>query len=187
MKGKRAFDLVLGVPIALVSLPVMAVVGIAIALVDGPPVLLRQGRVGAHERTFTMFKFRTMARGVPTVAKSELAQDKAVYTRLGPALRRSSLDELPQVLNVLIGNMSLVGPRPALPTQFDLLELRRRKGIHALAPGITGLAQVKGREALTLSTKTRFEALYLRRRSTGLDTLILLWTLRALFVSRGTY
>ena len=151
MKEKRAFDLVLGVPIALVSLPVMAVVGIAIALVDGPPVLLRQGRVGAHERTFTMFKFRTMARGVPTVAKS------------------------------------LIGPRPALPSQLDLLELRRRKGIDVLAPGMTGLAQVKGREALTLSTKTRFEALYLRRRSIGLDALILVWTVRALFVSRGTY
>src|SRR5467141_515414 len=129
MKGKRAFDLVFGVPIALLSIPVIALVAIAIALVDGLPVLLRQGRVGAHEKTFTMFKFRTMARGVPTVAKSELAPDRTVYTRLGPALRRSSLDELPQVINVLIGNMSLIGPRPALPTQLDLIELRRRKGI----------------------------------------------------------
>jgi O-antigen biosynthesis protein WbqP len=187
VNGKRVFDLVVGVPIALASVPVLAVVAIAIALVDGLPVLLRQARIGAHASTFTMFKFRTMARGVPTVAKSELAQDKAVYTRLGPWLRRSSLDELPQVLNVLIGNMSLVGPRPALPTQSDLLELRKRKGIDALPPGMTGLAQVKGREALTLSTKTRFEALYLRRRSVGLDTLILLWTVRAIFVSRGTY
>jgi O-antigen biosynthesis protein WbqP len=187
VKGKRAFDLVVGVPIAFVSVPVLGLVAIAIALVDGLPVLIRQARVGAHETTFTMFKFRTMARGVPTVAKSELAPDKAVYTRLGPALRRSSLDELPQVLNVLLGDMSLIGPRPALPTQLDLLELRRRKGIDGLAPGMTGLAQVKGREALTLSTKTRFEALYLRRRSVGLDALILLWTVRALFVSRGTY
>lgn len=187
MTAKRAFDLVVGIPVALVSTPIMVVVAIAIAFVDGLPVLLRQGRVGAHEKTFTMFKFRTMAQGVPTVAKSELAQDQVVYTKLGPALRRSSLDELPQVLNVLIGNMSLVGPRPALPTQFDLLELRKRKGIDALAPGITGLAQVKGREALTLSTKARFEALYARRRSIGLDALILIWTIRALFASRGTY
>jgi O-antigen biosynthesis protein WbqP len=106
---------------------------------------------------------------------------------MGPFLRRSSLDELPQIFNVLIGDMSLVGPRPALPTQGDLLELRRRKGIDVMRPGMTGFAQVKGRESLTLSTKTRFEALYRRRASRALDLLILAWTVRSLFRPRGAY
>jgi O-antigen biosynthesis protein WbqP len=181
------FDLAVGIPIALVSLPIILVVGGAIALLDGRPVLLRQARVGENETVFSMFKFRTMAIGVPTVAKAELSASDAVYTRLGPGLRRSSLDELPQILNVLVGNMSLVGPRPALPSQLDLLNLRRRKGIEVLRPGMTGLAQVKGRESLTLQTKTRFERLYLQRSSRRLDVLILIWTVRALFGSRGTY
>ncbi|MEK6206413.1 MAG: sugar transferase [Chloroflexota bacterium] len=187
MTSKRVFDLIVGVPLALVSLPILITVGLAISFIDGPPLLLRQSRVGARQIPFVMFKFRTMATGVPVVAKSALASDQALYTRLGPALRRSSLDELPQIINVLIGNMSLVGPRPALPSQHDLLELRRRKGVEVLQPGMTGLAQVKGREALTLSSKTRLEALYLRRRSAGLDLLIMVWTLRALFASRGAY
>jgi O-antigen biosynthesis protein WbqP len=187
MSSKRVFDLIVGVPLALVSLPILVAIGLAISFVDGRPVLLRQTRVGAREIPFVMLKFRTMASGVPVVAKSALGPDQALYTRLGPALRRSSLDELPQIFNVLIGSMSLVGPRPALPSQHDLMELRRRKGVQVLHPGMTGLAQVKGREALTLSSKTRFEALYLRRRSAGLDLLIMMWTMRALFASRGTY
>jgi O-antigen biosynthesis protein WbqP len=184
---KRTFDLVIGIPAAILSVPIMVVIGTAIALFDGRPILLRQDRVGKNERVFSMFKFRTMAVGVRTVAKSDLTSADAVYTRLGPLLRRSSLDELPQIANVLTGSMSLIGPRPALPSQHDLLELRRRKGIEVLPPGITGLAQVKGRESLTLPTKTRFEALYLRRNSRRLDLVILIWTVRAVFRSRGTY
>lgn len=169
------------------AMPVMLVTAVAVLLTSGWPIFLVQRRVGAGDRPFDVIKFRTMPRGVPVVAKALLSRDEASYTPLGPFLRRSSLDELPQLWNVLRGEMSIVGPRPALPDQHDLLELRRRHGVTRLKPGITGLAQVVGREALTLSTKARCDALYSRRASIGLDLLILVWTLRAVVFGRGAY
>ncbi len=117
----------------------------------------------------------------------ELRDADRHLTPVGAFLRRTSLDELPQLWNVLRGEMSLVGPRPALPSQGDLLELRRRCDVSRLKPGLTGLAQVMGREALTLSTKVRLEALYARRESRRLDLLILLWTARAVLLGRGAF
>ena len=185
--SKRAFDLVVGLPAAMVAMPIGAIVGLAVLVTSGRPVFLVQGRVGEAERPFRVVKFRTMRRGVPVVAKSLLVPSQALYTPLGRFLRRSSLDELPQLWNVLRGEMSLVGPRPPLPSQDDLLALRRRHGINADPPGITGLAQVLGRESITLSSKVRCEALYHRRRSVRLDLAILAWTLRTLVDRRGAY
>ena len=187
MEGKRAFDIVVGVPTAIAALPFIAIVGVASLCTSGRPVFLVQTRVGAHERMIRVVKFRTMRVGVPVRAKALFVAEPGTYTRLGPFLRRSSLDELPQIFNVLRGEMSLVGPRPALPDQHDLLVGRRNHSVSALRPGITGLAQVLGRESLTLSTKVRCEALYARRRSLGLDLLILLWTVRAVLFGRGAY
>ena len=184
---KRATDLLIGVPAALIALPVVGALSAANILTSGWPPLIVQTRVGAGERPIRVVKLRTMRRGVPVVAKSLLARDAGLYTPLGPFLRRTSLDELPQLWNVLRGEMSLVGPRPALPSQHDLLTLRRRHGVTRLRPGITGLAQVLGRESLTLSTKARAEALYARRASLSLDLRILAWTIRAVLFGRGAF
>ncbi len=184
---KRLLDLGVGIPAAIVLVPVLAVISLAVLLTSGWPLLTVQTRVGAGERPIRIVKFRTMHRGVPVVAKAVLAPLPDLYTPLGPFLRRWSLDELPQIVNVLRGDMSLVGPRPALPSQNDLLTLRRRHSVTDLKPGLTGLAQVKGREALTLSTKVRFEKIYRRRQSVALDLAIMLWTARALLTGRGAY
>jgi O-antigen biosynthesis protein WbqP len=184
---KRALDLIVGLPAALVSIPLLAALSAAIVATSGWPPMILQTRVGTDERPIQVLKLRTMRRGVPVVAKSLLDRGADVYTSLGPFLRRNSLDELPQLWNVIRGDMSLVGPRPPLPSQHDLLELRRRHRVLHLKPGITGLAQVLGREDLTLSTKVRCEALYARRSSLRLDILILAWTVKAVLFGRGAF
>jgi O-antigen biosynthesis protein WbqP len=167
--------------------PVIALLAIAVVATSGWPPFVAQERVGAHELRIRIIKLRTMRRGTPVVAKNLLPPDRDRYTLIGPFLRRWSLDELPQIVNVLLGTMSLVGPRPSLPSQRDLLALRHRYGIDAQRPGLTGLAQVEGRESLTLSTKVRFEHIYARRESLRLDALIIAWTVRALLTGRGAF
>ncbi|HEV2250636.1 MAG TPA: sugar transferase [Candidatus Limnocylindria bacterium] len=184
---KRAFDILLGIPIAILAGPILVVVGLLIVVTSGWPAFIVQTRVGANERPIRVPKLRTMHVGVPLVAKAALRPEDAKYTPLGPWLRRSSLDELPQIVSVLRGDMSLVGPRPALPSQHDLLALRRRHGVIPLKPGLTGLAQIEGRESLTLPTKVRYEALYARRQSFWFDLAIVLKTGRAVFGARGAY
>lgn len=184
---KRALDLIVALPAALVSIPLLVALSVAIVATSRWPPMILQTRVGADERPIQVLKLRTMRRGVPVVAKSLLDRRADVYTSLGPFLRRNSLDELPQLWNVIRGDMSLVGPRPPLPSQHDLLELRRRHRVPHLKPGITGLAQVLGREDLTLSTKVRCEALYARRSSVRLDILILAWTVKAVLFGRGAF
>lgn len=184
---KRVLDIAIGVPAALVALPIVAALSVLIVVTSGWPPMIVQTRVGANERPIRVVKLRTMRRGVPIVAKSLLERSDAIYTSFGPFLRRSSLDEVPQLWNVIRGDMSLVGPRPALPSQHDLLSLRRTHGVIGLKPGITGLAQVLGREDLTLSTKVRSEALYARRASLWVDLWLLVWTVRAVLFGRGAF
>ena len=187
MSVKRLFDLAVGTSVAFLIAPIVVVVGLAIMGTSGRPIFLVQTRVGANEIPFPCVKFRTMRVGVPVVAKDLFRPMPDSYTPLGPFLRRSSLDELPQIINVLRGEMSLVGPRPALPSQHDLLALRRKHGVMELRPGLTGLAQVEGRESLTMSTKVRFESLYRKRRGLRLDLWIMIWTARAMVTGRGAY
>lgn len=187
MDSKRALDLSIAIPALVLVTPLLAVLALAILLTSGWPILLVQTRVGANERPITVLKFRTMRVGVPVVAKAHLPRTAATYTLIGPVLRRWSLDELPQLLNVIVGSMSLVGPRPALPSQADLLALRRSRGISEQKPGITGMAQIRGRESLTLATKVRLESHYLQHRSILLDLRIIIATLAALTSRRGAY
>lgn len=183
---KRALDLAIGVPAAIVVTPVLAVIALLVVVTSGWPPLIRQVRVGAGEAPIPVWKVRTMRRGTAVIAKSALLDQGDVrYTRLGPWLRRFSLDELPQVYSVVTGNMTLVGPRPALPSQHDLLALRRRHGVTRLKPGLTGLAQIEGRESLTLPTKVRFEKHYLRHLSIGYDLAIIARTFRAVLSKKG--
>ncbi len=190
--AKRALDLAIGIPAAIVATPLIAVLALVVLATSGWPPLIVQTRVGADERPIRVWKFRTMRRGVPVVAKSELlrpgtAPQPDLYTPLGPWMRRFSLDELPQLYQVVEGTMSVVGPRPALPTQHDLLALRRAHGVLRMKPGLTGLAQIHGREALSLSTKVRYEAVYLRHASVAYDVVIIARTFSAIFSRRGAF
>ncbi|MDO9430022.1 MAG: sugar transferase, partial [Phenylobacterium sp.] len=158
---KRAFDIVAALGGLLVLSPVLAVIALAVRLDSPGPAIHWSRRVGRFNRIFLMPKFRTMRTDAPDVATHLLADPQAWITPLGRFLRRASLDELPQLWSVLIGDMSLVGPRPALFNQDDLVALRTAAGVEALRPGVTGWAQVNGRDDLPIEEKARLDADYL--------------------------
>jgi O-antigen biosynthesis protein WbqP len=173
---KRLFDLVLVLCVASVlALPVL-LVALAVKLTSSGPVLYWSDRVGRHNRIFRMPKFRSMRIGTPAVATHLLADPAAYLTPIGSFLRKSSLDELPQLWSILVGDMSFVGPRPALFNQDDLIALRTERGVHELVPGLTGWAQVNGRDELPISKKVDLDAEYLRQRSFLFDLRILWMT-----------
>jgi len=170
---KRVFDLLLAGLAAMVLLVPVGVVAALVRLTSSGPALYWSDRVGRHNRIFKMPKFRSMRMGTPAVA-THLLSDPGIYlTPIGSFLRKSSLDELPQLWSILIGDMSFVGPRPALFNQDDLIELRTRQGVHELVPGLTGWAQVNGRDELPIPEKVKLDVEYLQRRSFGFDIWIL--------------
>lgn len=170
---KRLFDLVLALWVALVlALPVF-LVAIAVKATSPGPALYWSNRVGRHNRIFRMPKFRSMRIGTPAVATHLLTNPDAYLTPIGSFLRKSSLDELPQLWSILVGDMSFVGPRPALFNQDDLIALRTACGVHELTPGLTGWAQINGRDELPIPEKVRLDEEYLRRRSLMFDLQIL--------------
>jgi O-antigen biosynthesis protein WbqP len=170
---KRLFDLMLALPTALVlALPIL-LIALAVRLTSPGPALYWSDRVGRHNRLFKMPKFRSMRTDTPAVATHLLDDPARWLTPIGPYLRKSSLDELPQLWSILKGDMSFVGPRPALFNQDDLIALRTEAGVHALVPGLTGWAQINGRDELPIPQKVALDAEYLRRRSLGFDLRIL--------------
>lgn len=170
---KRVFDLLLAVAAALVlAVPVM-LIAILVRLTSPGPALYRSDRVGRNNKIFKMPKFRSMQVGTPAVATHLLADAKSHLTPIGSFLRKSSLDELPQLWSILVGDMSFVGPRPALFNQHDLIELRTRLDVHELVPGLTGWAQINGRDELPISEKVTLDVEYLHRRSLWFDIRIL--------------
>ena len=179
---KRLFGLVMSITAASVlALPVL-LVAVAVKWTSAGPALYWSDRVGRHNRIFRMPKFRSMRVDTPAVA-THLLQDPKVYlTPIGSFLRKSSLDELPQIWSILVGDMSFVGPRPALFNQDDLIALRTEQGVDALVPGLTGWAQVNGRDELPIPDKVKLDVEYLQRRSFMFD-LYILW-LTALKVIR---
>lgn len=174
---KRLFDLALTIPAALVLLLPVASIALAVRLTSAGPALYWSDRVGRHNKIFRMPKFRSMRVGTPAVATHLLTNASAHLTPIGGFLRKSSLDELPQLWSILVGDMSFVGPRPALFNQHDLIALRTEQGVHQLTPGLTGWAQVNGRDELPIPAKVALDAEYLRRRSLGFDMRILWLTL----------
>lgn len=170
---KRLFDLVLALTVAVVlALPVL-LVALAVRLTSPGPALYWSNRVGRHNRIFRMPKFRSMRIGTPAVATHLLTNPDAYLTPIGSFLRKSSLDELPQLWSILVGDMSFVGPRPALFNQDDLIALRTACGVHELTPGLTGWAQINGRDELPIPEKVRLDEEYLRRQSFLFDLRIL--------------
>lgn len=170
---KRVTDLLLAL-LALVLLfgPLMAI-GLLVRMTSPGPVLYWSDRVGRLNTIFRMPKFRSMRLGTPAVATHLLSDPHSHLTPIGSFLRKSSLDELPQLLSILKGDMSFVGPRPALFNQYDLIELRTRHGIDQLLPGLTGWAQVNGRDELPIPDKVKLDVEYLQRRSLWFDVRIL--------------
>ncbi len=170
---KRVLDLGLAlVALLLLALPI-ALLALLVRLSSPGPALYWSDRVGRHNRIFRMPKFRTMRVGTPAVATHLLSDPQAWLTPIGPFLRKTSLDELPQLWSILKGDMSFVGPRPALFNQHDLIALRTQQGVHALLPGLTGWAQINGRDELPIPDKVRFDVEYLQRRSLAFDLLII--------------
>jgi O-antigen biosynthesis protein WbqP len=184
---KAVMDLVGGSLLIFLLLIPMLLVGLLILVESGWPVLIRQRRIGQGGDEYLMWKFRTLPRDTPQMAKAELDHAVVRVTPLGRMLRRYSVDELPQLLNVLTGEMSLVGPRPALFTQQDLVALRAPAGVLAVKPGLTGLAQISGREDLTIDEKVALDAKYVRGMSAAQDLGILLRTIAAVIRARGSF
>lgn len=183
--AKRAFDILAALGGLIVLSPILLALGVAVRLESKGPALHWSRRVGRFNAIFPMPKFRTMRVGAPDVATHLLADPQAWITPLGRVLRKTSLDELPQLWSVLVGHMSLVGPRPALFNQDDLVALRTAAGVDALRPGLTGWAQVNGRDELPVPDKARLDADYLARRSFWLDLKIIAMTTMSAFGGRG--
>ncbi len=173
---KRLFDIAMSLAILCMLFVPMLLVALAVKLTSKGPVLYWSDRVGRNNVIFRMPKFRTMRIDTPAVATHLLGDPDQWLTSIGKFLRKSSLDELPQLWNILAGNMSFVGPRPALYNQDDLIALRTQKGVHTLSPGLTGWAQINGRDELPIPVKVEFDEYYLRHHSFFLDMRILLLT-----------
>jgi O-antigen biosynthesis protein WbqP len=170
---KRVFDIFLGCLAALILFVPVLLVAMAVRLTSKGPALYWSDRVGRNNVIFKMPKFRSMRVGTPAVATHLLADARSHLTPIGSFLRKSSLDELPQLWSILAGDMSFVGPRPALFNQQDLIALRTEQGVHTLLPGLTGWAQVNGRDELPIPEKVKLDVAYLQRQSLWFDIRIL--------------
>jgi O-antigen biosynthesis protein WbqP len=174
---KRLFDLLIALCTVLILLLPVVLVAFAVRLTSKGPALYWSDRVGRNNVIFKMPKFRSMRVGTPAVATHLLADASSHLTPIGSFLRKSSLDELPQLWSILVGDMSFVGPRPALFNQKDLIAMRTVQGVHTLLPGLTGWAQVNGRDELPIPEKVKLDVAYLQRQSLGFDICILWLTI----------
>lgn len=182
---KRIFDILVSLVLLVLMCIPMLVIAIVIKLSSKGPVLYWSDRVGINNSLFKMPKFRTMRVGAPEVATHLMKNPEQYLTPIGSILRKLSLDELPQLWSVLKGDMSLVGPRPALYNQDDLIEMRTRMGIHKLLPGLTGWAQVNGRDDLPIPVKVEYDAYYMKNRNLWLDLKILWLTIVNVLKKKG--
>ncbi len=183
--GKRVIDFALALVGLVVLSPVMAALAAIIKIEDRGPALFRQPRVGQHGREFTFLKFRSMPVDTPHVESAQA--DTLRITRVGRVIRRTSLDELPQLVNVVVGDMSLVGPRPPLASQEELIDLRKENGSLDLRPGLTGLAQINGYDGMSNIEKARWDGRYARTLSFLGDAKILFRTIGYLATPPPSY
>lgn len=186
LRVKHALDILFALLLFIILAPWLLLMALMICADSAGPAIYCQPRIGKDGRLFTILKFRTMKQDTPVLSTEEMQrQGINPHTRFGALLRKTSLDELPQLLNILKGEMSFIGPRPALPSQVDVNTLRETMGVHALRPGITGLAQVMGRDDLDTPTKVRYDAEYRRKVSLGYDAWIIQRTIQAVLSARG--
>ncbi|MHB1461976.1 MAG: sugar transferase [Armatimonadota bacterium] len=187
--AKRPLGSVLALIAIIIFTPLCLIMALVIYLDDPGQVIFKQRRIGLHGREFILYKFRSMRLDTPNVSTAEMqrlvAEGANFMTRSGAFLRKSSLDELPQLWNILKGDMSFVGPRPALYSQHDLITLREEAGVHSVRPGLTGWAQVNGRDELDIPVKVEFDKEYVQRCSLWFDIYIIIRTVIAIFTARG--
>ena len=182
---KRIFDLIILLICLSVFIFPIIFIYISIRITSGKNVIYWSDRIGKDNIIFKMPKFRTMKANTPSVATHLLKKPESWITPIGKILRKLSLDELPQLWSILKGEMSFVGPRPALFNQNDLIKLRTKNSVHQILPGITGLAQINGRDELSISEKVSFDIEYLKKGSLVLDIQIILITIRRIFSTSG--
>lgn len=182
---KRLFDFVMSlIGIVLLS-PIILIVSLAVKFTSPGPMLFKQRRIGKNNVEFEIYKFRTMRIDTPNVPTHLLENPEQWITPVGKFLRKTSLDELPQLFNILKGEMSIVGPRPALYNQIDLKEMRTEAGVHKLVPGLTGWAQINGRDEIPLSLKVKLDKEYLMKKSLFFDIKIIFMTALSVIKSEG--
>ena len=184
--AKRLIDLLLSACAIVVLSPVYLLICIAIVADDPGPVFFRQKRVGIHKTHFLILKFRTMKVSTPKDVPTHLLENPEQYiTRVGKFLRRTSLDELPQIFQIFTGKMAIIGPRPALWNQFDLITERDKYGANDVRPGLTGWAQINGRDELPIDVKARFDGEYVQNLSFAFDCKCFFGTIRSVLKSEG--
>lgn len=182
---KRIFDLISSFTIIILLSPILLLLVVIIKCTSKGPVLFKQRRMGLNNQEFMIYKFRTMRIDTPNVATHLLKNPEQYITPIGKFMRKTSLDELPQLFNILKGEMSVVGPRPALYNQYDLIEMRTKVNVHTVRPGLTGLAQVSGRDELELEKKVYFDKKYLEKQSFFYDLKLIFLTFFKVFKSEG--
>jgi O-antigen biosynthesis protein WbqP len=182
---KRIFDILFSLFLLVCLLPIFLMISVIIFIQDGGPPILRQDRIGKNGMVFRFYKFRSMPLNTPNVESKDT--HKLQITPFGKFIRRTSLDELPQFYNVLKGDMSFIGPRPPIPSQTELIELRRINGALKLRPGLTGWAQVNSFEGMSVSGKAKFDGEYASNISFGMEVLILLKTILYFTKTPPTY
>ncbi|VVB88632.1 Bacterial sugar transferase [uncultured archaeon] len=185
MTIKRLFDFISASLLLFVMLPIILFISLLIKSTSSGPIFYISDRVGVKNSIFKMYKFRTMIVGTPPVATHLLTDPDRYLTPIGGFLRKTSLDELPQLFNIIRGDMSFVGPRPALYNQYDLIELRTKKDVHRLIPGLTGWAQINGRDELCIPVKVDFDEYYLKHQCILLDLKILCKTISKVVKAEG--
>ncbi len=183
---KRFSDIILSAFFFVLLLPFWVIIPILIKIDSPGRAIYTQKRIGINSSFFTIYKYRTMVEGTPDIPTDQVTDSKKLVTKLGAFLRRTSIDEIPQLVNILKGQMSFVGPRPALYNQPLLIKLRKEKGADILRPGITGLAQVMGRDDLPIPIKVDFDVRYVSDFSLLFDLKILFLTIKAIFSGRGS-
>lgn len=184
--AKRLIDLLLSACAIVVLSPVYLLICIAIVADDPGPVFFRQKRVGIHKTHFWILKFRTMKVSTPKDVPTHLLENPEQYiTRVGKFLRKTSLDELPQIFQIFTGKMAIIGPRPALWNQFDLIAERDKYGANDVRPGLTGWAQINGRDELPIDVKARFDGEYVQNLSFAFDCKCFFGTIRSVLKSEG--
>ena len=182
---KRVFDFLMSFISIIVFSPIILIISLLIKLTSKGPVFFKQRRIGKNNEEFNILKFRSMRIDTPNVATHLLKDPSVFITPLGKFLRKTSLDELPQLINILKGEMSIVGPRPALYNQYDLIDMRTEVGVHKLVPGLTGWAQVNGRDEISLEEKVALDKEYMNMQSFWMDIKIIFMTVFKVAKSEG--
>jgi len=183
---KRFYDFILALLGLIILSPLFLVLMVAIKLDSKGPILFKQKRIGRNKKHFMILKFRTMRIDTPKDTPTHMLENPQQWiTKVGKFLRKTSLDELPQIINILKGDMSIIGPRPALWNQYDLMDERDKYGVHSLYPGLTGYAQINGRDELPIPEKAKLDGYYVEHISLCLDIKIFFGTIISIFKSEG--